>query len=238
MEAQWSPQWSLNGGTMVVQGRQTCRSNWYTMFAFFTGRPMADHCASILRPRRCVCLHPASFERPVSNWPPRRPLCDCFEHDQNFTATMASVAMSERLMCHHWTTKATVRPPFCLQRRPGQFCGRTRGAQRSQPLCKGGITDSEISWVVLTSLFVFCIFLNQYLWHYMICFITYLQPAVRIVVIDKLGVRYHRLWQHRGHRGLRCCCIQWRHYIVLTRDVTIVLTLMHGDVNNASLGKQ
>ena len=63
MEAQWSPQWSLNGrhwsakgGTMVVQGRQTCRSNWYIMFAFFTGRPMADHCASILRPRRCVCF--------------------------------------------------------------------------------------------------------------------------------------------------------------------------------------
>ena len=26
--------------------------------------------------------------------------------------------------------------------------------------------------------------------------------------------------------------------IVLTRDVTIVLTLMHGDVNNVSLGKQ
>ena len=146
MEAQWSPQWSLNrrhwsakGGTMVVQGRQTCRSHWCTMFTFFTGRPMVDHCASILRPRRCVCLHPASFERPVSDRPPRRPLCDCFEHAQNFTATMASMAMSERPMCHPWTTKATVRPPFCLQRRPGQFCGRTREAQRSQPLCKGGI---------------------------------------------------------------------------------------------------
>ena len=147
MEAQWSPQWSLNGrhwsskgGTMVVQGRQTCRSNWYTMFAFLTGRPMADHCASILRPRRCVCLHPASFERPVSDRPPRRPLCDCFEHAQNFTATMASMAMPERPVYHPWTTKATVLPPFCLQRRPGQFCGRTREAQRSQPLCKGGIT--------------------------------------------------------------------------------------------------
>ena len=142
--------WSLNRGTVVatviaewtpLKGRQTCRSNWYTMFAFFSGRPMADHCASILRPRRCVCLHPASFERPVSDRPPRWPLCDCFEHAQNFTATMASMAMSERPMCHPWTTKATVRHPFCLQRRPGQFCGRTREAQRSQPLCKGGITD-------------------------------------------------------------------------------------------------
>ena len=154
MEAQWSPQWSLNGrhwsskgGTMVVQGRQTSRSNWYTMFAFLTGRPMADHCASILRPRRCVCLHPASFERPVSDRPPRRPLCDCFEHAQNFTATMASMAMPERPVYHPWTTKATVLPPFCLQRRPGQFCGRTREAQRSQPLCKGGITGKGFNYL-------------------------------------------------------------------------------------------
>ena len=26
---------------------------------------------------------------------------------------------------------------FCLQRRPGQFCGRTRETQRLQSLCKG-----------------------------------------------------------------------------------------------------
>ena len=116
-------------------GRQMCRSNWYTMLAFFTGRPMA-----ILQPRQCVCLHSASFERPVSDRLPRRPLCDCFEHAQNFTATMASMAMSERPICHLWMTKATVRPPFYLERRPGPFCGHTREAQRSQPLCKGGIS--------------------------------------------------------------------------------------------------
>ena len=56
--AQWTP---LVGGTMVVQGRQTCRSNWYTMFAFFllgdqwptTVHPFCDHgdvCAFILPP--------------------------------------------------------------------------------------------------------------------------------------------------------------------------------------------
>ena len=78
------------------------------------------------------------------------------------------------------------------------------------------VADLEISWVVLTSLFVFCIFLNQYMWHYMICFITYLQKAVRILFIDKLAVRCHRLRQHRRHRGLRWCCIQWRHYSVDT----------------------
>ena len=50
-----------------------------------------------------------------------------------------SMAMSERPVCHPWMTRATVRPPFCLHRRPGQFCGRTSEAQRSQPLCKGGI---------------------------------------------------------------------------------------------------
>ena len=62
----------------------------------FWGRPMTDYCASILRPRRCVCFAPASFEWPVSDRPPRQPLCDCFEHAQNFTATMASRTMSER----------------------------------------------------------------------------------------------------------------------------------------------
>ena len=31
-------------------------------------------------------------------------------------------------------------PPLSFQRRPGQFYGRTRDAQRSQALCKGGIT--------------------------------------------------------------------------------------------------
>ena len=105
------------------------------------GRPMADHCASILLPRRCVCLPPASFEWPVSDRPPWRPLCDCFEHAQNFTAIMASMAMPERPVYHPWTTKATVLPPFCLQRRPGQFCGCTMEAERSQPLCKVGISD-------------------------------------------------------------------------------------------------
>ena len=113
---------------------------------------MADHCASILRPRRWVCLHPASFELLVSDRPPRRPLCDCFEHAQNFTATMASMAMSERPMCHPWKTTATVRPPFCLQRRPGQFCGRTREAQRSQPLCKGGINKGVLLWTLQVSI--------------------------------------------------------------------------------------
>ena len=150
MEAQWSPQWSLNGrywsakgGTMVAQWRQKNRSNSYIKFTtvriFFKGRPMADPSASILRQRRCGCLPPASHERPVSDRPPRRPLCDCFEHAQNFTATMASMARSERHLCHHRTSQATFLPPLCLQRRHGRFCGCTREAQRSQPLCKRGI---------------------------------------------------------------------------------------------------
>ena len=53
---------------------------------------------------------------------------------------MASMAMSERPVYHHWTTEATVLPPFGLQRRPGQFCGRTMEEEMSQPLCKGGIS--------------------------------------------------------------------------------------------------
>ena len=130
-------QWWCKEGRSVAQIDTQCSQQ----YVFFTERPMADHCASILPPWRCVCLPLASFERPVSDRPPRRPLCDCFEHAQNFTATMASMAMFERPVCHHWATKATVLPPFCLQRRPGQFCGRTMEAERSQPLCKGGISS-------------------------------------------------------------------------------------------------
>ena len=102
MEAHWSTQWSLNGRYWWYQaGRSIAQIDTQCLqqYAFFTGRPMADHCASILRPRWCVCLPHTSFKRPVSDRPPRhrRPLCDCFEHAQNFTASMASMARSERL---------------------------------------------------------------------------------------------------------------------------------------------
>ena len=113
------------------------------MFAFLTGRPMADHCASILRPQRCVCLHPASFERPVSDRPSRRPLCDCFEHAQNFTATMASMAMPER-PC---TTLERPRQPFCL---PSAFNGDldsfvvAQGRHRGRSPCVKGVLLSRL----------------------------------------------------------------------------------------------
>ena len=134
--AQWTPlvgQRRHNGGTKKADVLLKFIHNVRIFHWATNGRPFCDH--------GDVCLHPASFERPVSDRPPRRPSCDCFEHAQNFTATMASMAMSERPMCHPWMTTAAVRPPFCLQRRPGQFCGRTREAQRSQPLCKGGISE-------------------------------------------------------------------------------------------------
>ena len=140
-------QWTLlvgqrrhSGGTREAEVSLKLIHNVYNCTNYLTGRPMADPGTSILRPRRCVCLSPASFERPVSDRPPWRPLCDCFEHAQNFTATVASMARSERPLRHPWTTKATFLLPLCLQRRPDQFCGRTREAQRSRPLCKGGNT--------------------------------------------------------------------------------------------------
>ena len=54
--------------SMVVHGRKKHRSNWYTMFTtvhILIWRPMADPCASILRPKRCVCLPAASCEASV-----------------------------------------------------------------------------------------------------------------------------------------------------------------------------
>ena len=151
MEAQWSPQWSLNrrywsakGDTMVVQGRQKRRSNWYPMFTpvrIFYGatndRPLCIHYDSATT-TMCLpspCLLWATCERPTS----LATFVRLFEHAQIFTATMASMAMTKRPVYQPWTTKAIVRPPLCHQRRPGQFCGRKREAQRSQPLCKGGI---------------------------------------------------------------------------------------------------
>ena len=124
--AEWRHSGRHSDRSMDANGRPKEAHWWYTegrsvaqidaqcsqQYDLFTRRPMADHCASILLPRRCVCLPPASFERPLSDRPPRRPLCDCFEHAQNFTATMASMAMSERPVYHPWTTKANVRPPF------------------------------------------------------------------------------------------------------------------------------
>ena len=143
-------QWTLfvgqrrhSGGTREAEASLKLVRNVYNSTHYFTGWPMADHCASSMRPRRYVFLPPAFFERPVSDCPPRRPLFDCFEHAQNFMATMA---WSESPLCHPWMTKATFWPPLYLQQRPGQFCGRTREAQRSQPLCKGGI-----SWLLAAS---------------------------------------------------------------------------------------
>ena len=153
--------WSPNGGTVVatvisqwsakgvIQGRQKPRSKWCTMFItvriFYgatDGRPLCNHSASTAMCVPSSCLLWATSEQPTSS----ATFVRLFEHAQNFTATMASMATSERPVYHPWTTKATVRPPFCLQRWPGQFCGRTREAQRSQPLCNGGTTTSLIGW--------------------------------------------------------------------------------------------
>ena len=71
-EAQW---W-------YKEGRSKLLHSVYTSTHFFLmQRPMADPCASILRPQRCVCLPHASFGRPVSDRPPPLPLCDCYEYD-------------------------------------------------------------------------------------------------------------------------------------------------------------
>ena len=107
----WEEEWRQNhchGGSrvaVVAEWRHSGRLSDRSMDAigrphYFTGRPMADPCASNLRPRPCMCLPTASFERPVSDRPPRRPLCDCFEHAQNFTATMASMATLGRPLSH------------------------------------------------------------------------------------------------------------------------------------------
>ena len=119
-----------------------------------------------------------------------------------------------------------------------------QGTWKPSHLAKSQVTsvaDLEISGIALSSLFVFCIFLTSYMWHYMVCFTIYERKAVSIIFTDKLCIRCYRFRQHR-----RLFTGPWVTVgaafsdvpIDLTRDVTIVLTLVHGNVNNASLGKQ
>ena len=99
-------QWWYKEGRSVAQIDTQCSQQ----YVFFTGRPMADHCASILPPWRCLCLPPSSFERPVSDRPPRR-LC----------ATVLNMLKTSRRPWRPWrclnvlcTTIERPRQPFCL----------------------------------------------------------------------------------------------------------------------------
>ena len=98
------------------------------------------------------------------------------------------------------------------------------------------IADLDISWVTLTSLFAFCFSLNSYMWRYTVCFTIYVQRQSTVsslvnYVFDATCSGYKTsAWVVSGAFS--------DVTIVLTRVVTIVLTLMHGDVNNASLGEQ
>ena len=81
MEAEWLPQWSLNGryrsakgGTMVAQGKQKHCSNWYTLFTpvhIFYGatnsQPLCIHCAITAIRVPSSCLLWATCERPTSS---------------------------------------------------------------------------------------------------------------------------------------------------------------------------
>ena len=151
---------------MVVQGRQKRWSNWYTMFTtiriFYgatNGRPLCIHSATMAMCVPSSCLLRTTCERPTSSATFVRLFWTC----SNFTANMASMVMSERPVYHHWATKATVLPPLCLQRRPVQICGRTMEAERSQPLCKGGICLSmhisvtQPQWALNSQLYHFWI---------------------------------------------------------------------------------
>ena len=62
------------------------------------------------------------------------------------------------------------------------------------------VADLEMSWVPLTSLFVFCIFSNSYMWHYVIYFTICIQMAVSLLFIDKLPVCVWCHWLRHHHR--------------------------------------
>jgi hypothetical protein len=140
VNVQWTPlvaERRHKGGRREAEGRQKHRPEIYPATI---GQPPCLHSATTAMAVPPFCLPSAFLLPPLRNQQPWRPLCDRFEHVQNFTATMASMAMSVPPVCHLGTTKATILPPLSVQRRPGNFFGRTREAERSQALCKGPLT--------------------------------------------------------------------------------------------------
>ena len=130
-------QWWYKGGRSIAQINTQCLQQCELFYGATNGRPLC-----ILSATTAMRVPSSSLlSATVGVWPPRQPLCACFEHAQNFTATMASMARSKRPLCRPGTIKLTFLPPLCLQRRPDQCCGRTREAQRMQPRCKGGINS-------------------------------------------------------------------------------------------------
>ena len=83
----------VQGGRSIAQIDTQCLQQ----YAFFTGRPMADPCASILRPQQCVCLAPPLSDRWATDL-----LGDLCVTVLNMlkTATMASMARCEHPLCH------------------------------------------------------------------------------------------------------------------------------------------
>ena len=157
MEAQWSPQQSLNGRywsdkeDRMVQGRQKHRWNWCTMFTtvriFYgvtNGRPLCIHSATTTMLVPSSSLLGATCERPT--------------YSGIFVRLFWTWSKLHGDHCVHGDVCTSSVPPlndqgkssafYCFQWRPGQFCGHTRKAQRSQSCVKEvlGINDNQFSY--------------------------------------------------------------------------------------------
>ena len=130
-------QWWYKEGRRVAQIDTQCSQQ----YVFFTGRPMADHCASILPPRRWVCLPPASFERPTSSatfvrlfWTCSKPHGDHGVHGDVWTSCVPPLN--------------DPRQPFCLLSALNGDLGTfvvAQWRQKGRSRCKGGITHETTS---------------------------------------------------------------------------------------------
>ena len=111
-------QWSLSGRHWSAQ---RCEQ-WPTIV-----HPFCDH-GDV-----CVFLLP-----PLSDPWATDLLGDCFEHAQNFTATMASMAMLN-VLCTPLNDQGNRSASFLPSTATWSVLWSYKEAQRSQPLCKGGI---------------------------------------------------------------------------------------------------
>ena len=125
-----------------------------------------------------------------------------------------------------------------------RFLSSFQTTRKASHLAKCQVTsvvDLEINWVALTSLFVFCIFLNRYMWHHMICFTIYYKRQTAFSSLMNCVFDVNGSHSIVGYKNLSMGCYDAAFCdvtIVLTRDATIMMTPKHGGVNNASLGEQ
>ena len=130
-------QWWYKGGRSIAQIDTHCLQLYELFYGTTNGRPLCIHSVTTAMRVPSFSLLWAICQQPTSSatfvrlfWTCSKLHCDHGVHGEVWTSSVRPLNDQGNLSASS----------LCLQRRPGHFCGHTREAQRSQPLCKGGIT--------------------------------------------------------------------------------------------------